>query len=101
MALSTRQAIFATEYLVDGNATRAAIRAGYSSRSARAQGSRLLTVPQVAAVIREGEERRRERVELKQDDVRRELSVFGRAEQGRKYRAVDSLRRLELPGRTL
>lgn len=35
--------MFAQEYLKDCNATQAAIRAGYSARTAKAQGSRLLT----------------------------------------------------------
>lgn len=43
MALNLKQEIFVSEYLVSGNATQAAIKAGYSADTARAQGSRLLT----------------------------------------------------------
>jgi phage terminase small subunit len=43
------------EYLVDRNATQAAIRAGYSKRSAYSQGHDLLKHPEVAAAIAEGE----------------------------------------------
>ena len=35
--------VFAKEYLVDRNATQAAVRAGYSEHTAKQQGSRLLT----------------------------------------------------------
>lgn len=42
-ALSERQENFCQAYLVAGNATKAAINAGYSERGARQQGSRLLT----------------------------------------------------------
>lgn len=41
--LSAKQERFCQEYVIDGNATKAAERAGYSKRTARAQGSRLLT----------------------------------------------------------
>ena len=40
--LTPRQARFVDEYLIDLNATQAAIRAGYAERSARWQGQRLL-----------------------------------------------------------
>ncbi len=40
--LNGRELDFVTEYRVDGNATQAAIRAGYSARSATCQGHRLL-----------------------------------------------------------
>jgi phage terminase small subunit len=42
-AAADRHAVFAAEYLVDRNATQAAIRAGYSPHTAKQQGSRLLT----------------------------------------------------------
>src|SRR5690606_24873160 len=40
--LTPKQAAFAREYLVDLNATQAAIRAGYSEKTAYSQGQRLL-----------------------------------------------------------
>lgn len=42
-ALSLKIQKFCHEYIVDNNATQAAIRAGYSKRTAKQQGSRLLT----------------------------------------------------------
>lgn len=51
MSLSNKQQAFVNEYLVDFNATQAAIRAGYSERTARAQGSRLLTNVDVSEEI--------------------------------------------------
>ena len=41
--LTKKQRRFADEYLIDTNATQAAIRAGYSEKTARSQGQRLLT----------------------------------------------------------
>lgn len=43
MGLSDKQRAFVNQYLVDRNATKAAVRAGYSPGTARQQGSRLLT----------------------------------------------------------
>ena len=41
--LTTKQKLFVSEYLVDRNAKQAAIRAGYSAKTAEVQGSRLLS----------------------------------------------------------
>ncbi|MDU9355263.1 terminase small subunit [Klebsiella sp. 141153] len=43
MALTDKQEMFCREYLVDLNATQAAIRAGYSDKTAQEQSSRLLS----------------------------------------------------------
>jgi phage terminase small subunit len=42
-SLTDKQMRFIAEYLIDKNATQAAIRTGYSEKTARVQGSRLLT----------------------------------------------------------
>ena len=54
MALNPRQERFVAEYLVDLNATQAAIRAGYSEATAKQIGSRLLTHVDVAAAVASG-----------------------------------------------
>lgn len=41
--LTLKQRRFADEYIISGNATEAAIKAGYSEKTARSQGQRLLT----------------------------------------------------------
>lgn len=53
---SERKARFAVEWLKDQNATQAAIRAGYASKAAYQQGSRLLKDPQVLAIIKPAQE---------------------------------------------
>jgi phage terminase small subunit len=55
--LTPKQRRFVAEYLVDLNATQAAIRAGYSTRTARAQGSENLTKPDIAAAVADGQAR--------------------------------------------
>ena len=69
MCLTPKQARFVEEYLVDLNATQAAIRAGYSAKTAEVQGSRLLGNVKVAAAIREAQEARSERTGITQDEV--------------------------------
>lgn len=51
MAFTARQLRFVDEYLTDLNATQAAIRAGYSERTAASIGSENLTKPEIAAAI--------------------------------------------------
>lgn len=53
MALNNRQRAFVTEYLVDYNGTRAAIRAGYAEVSAHDQAYNLLSNSEVTAAIQE------------------------------------------------
>ena len=51
--MNAKQKRFAEEYLIDLNATQAAIRAGYASRNADVQGARLLGNVSISAYIRE------------------------------------------------
>lgn len=74
MHLTPRQERFASEYLVDLNATQAAIRAGYSARTAKEQGYKLLTKPQVQAAVEAGQTARGERLKATADDVLREIT---------------------------
>jgi phage terminase small subunit len=72
--LTPQQAIFVREYLVDLNATQAAIRAGYSAASAASQGSRLLSLDKVSRAVKAAQDARAERTHITQDDVLRELA---------------------------
>lgn len=62
--LSPKHARFVAEYLKDNNATQAAIRAGYSERTAKQQGCRLLTKADVAAAVRKGQKRVAKKAEI-------------------------------------
>ena len=57
MIVNRKQRKFADEYLIDLNATQAAIRAGYSKKTAKSLGQRLLTFVDVSAYINEQLER--------------------------------------------
>ncbi len=75
--LRPKQEHFAEEFLIDLNATQAAIRAGYSKRTARSQGQRLLTNVDIAKAIYAAMARRSERTEIEADAVIRELAKIG------------------------
>ncbi len=69
MALTPKQQAFVTEYLVDLNATQAAIRAGYSERNADKIGPELLGKTRVAEAIQAALAARSQRTEITQDYV--------------------------------
>ena len=55
--LTPKQQRFVEEYLIDLNATQAAIRAGYSEKTAKEIGSENLTKPNIAKAIAEAQEK--------------------------------------------
>ncbi|MBL3576351.1 terminase small subunit [Rhodovulum sulfidophilum] len=75
MALTAKQRRFVEEYLVDLNATQAAIRAGYSETTARQTGAENLTKPVIAAAIAEAQAQRSERTQLDADWMLRRLAA--------------------------
>ncbi len=70
--LTARQERFILEYLVDLNATQAAIRAGYSRNSARQIGQENLSKPVVAAAISAAKRERAEATRIDAEWVLRE-----------------------------
>lgn len=76
MKVTDKQQRFVDEYLVDLNATQAAIRAGYSERTAVAQASRLLRNVNVAAAIAERQAKLSDKAEITQDRVVAELAAL-------------------------
>ncbi len=82
--MTPRQQRFVDEYMIDLNATQAAIRAGYSERTAAEQGSRLLRNVKVAAAIQAVQIEVSKRTEVTVDDVVAGMSSFS----GRQQRAI-------------
>lgn len=74
MALTAKQQRFVAEYLIDLNATQAAIRAGYSEKTAAEQASRLLTNVKVGEAIQAAMKARSERTEINADWVLKRLA---------------------------
>ena len=77
MALTPKQRRFVDEYLVDLNATQAAIRAGYSKGNAGKIGPELLGKTRIAEAVAERMKDREQRTEITQDMVLRELAKIG------------------------
>jgi len=80
MALNQKQRRFVDEYLIDLNATQAAIRAGYSAKTAEQQGFQLLKKTSVAEAVALRIKDRERRTEITQDRVLQELAKIGFAD---------------------
>lgn len=74
MALTQKQKLFIDEYLIDLNATQAAIRAGYSPRNADKIGSELLGKTRVSDAIKTAMAERSKRTGINQDRILMELA---------------------------
>jgi phage terminase small subunit len=72
--LTPKQARFVTEYMIDLNATQAAIRAGYSAKRADAQGYENLRKPEIAAAIARAQAARAERTGITAERVLQEIA---------------------------
>ena len=75
--ITDRMKKFVDEYLIDFNATQAAIRAGYSSDTANEQGSQLLARPDIRELVAEGQKAIAERTQTFQDNAVAELKIVG------------------------
>lgn len=75
--LTAKQARFVEEYLIDLNATQAAIRAGYSAKTAGSVGSENLQKPEIAAAVAQAQAQRSARTGITQDMVLAELAKIG------------------------
>jgi phage terminase small subunit len=81
MALTPKQRRFAAEYLIDLNATQAAIRAGYSKHTASSQGERLLRKAEIRAKVAQVQAKS----ELKAETVLNELVLLARSDIAQLY----------------
>lgn len=72
--MTKKQKRFVEEYLIDLNATKAAIRAGYSPKTANEQGSQNLAKLSIQAAIDKAMAERSRRTGINQDRVIRELA---------------------------
>lgn len=71
--LTPKQQRFVEEYLIDLNATQAAIRAGYSEKTAKSIGQENLTKPDIQKAIEEAQNKRTEQTQIDAAYVLRRL----------------------------
>ncbi|KAB2720944.1 terminase small subunit [Brucella intermedia] len=74
--MTPKQELFVQEFLVDLNGTQAAIRAGYSERTAKEQAAQMLAKPEIAAAINAAMGDRAEKLELTAERVLTEISAM-------------------------
>ena len=95
MAFTKRQAAFIAAYA--GNATEAAIKAGYSPKTAGKIGSQLLEKTRISEAIREREEKRKNALIMSREERMMTLTQIARneAEQTKeRIKAVDVLNKM-------
>lgn len=78
--LTAKQRAFVREYLIDLNATQAAIRAGYSEKTAYSIGEENLRKPEIAAAVEAAMKNRADRTDITADRVLKELAKIGFAD---------------------
>lgn len=87
--LTDKQARFVAEYLVDLSATQAAIRAGYSARSATKQGFENLQKPEIRRAINASKRRVAAKLEISAERVLQRLSDLSKkAEKAGQFNAA-------------
>jgi phage terminase small subunit len=75
-----RRKLFVKEYLVDLNATQAAIRAGYSEKTAKQQAKNLMNMDAIQDAIQKEMHKREQRTDITADKVLNELAKLGFSE---------------------
>lgn len=92
--LSDKQIRFCKEYLVDFNATQAAIRSGYSKKSAKVTGSRMLTNANVQGFLNTQSKKVNTKLEISAERTRLELARVGYQDARQFYNEDGSLKRI-------
>jgi phage terminase small subunit len=87
--MTNKQKIFVKEYLIDLNATQAAIRAGYSKKTAYSHGQRLLKHVEIQNLLTSAMHKREEKAEITAERVLKELALIGFADQADYFEIYD------------
>lgn len=96
--LKDRQERFCREYIIDYNATQAAVRAGYSERTAKSIGAENLTKPAILTRVRELQKEQAERLSVSADWVLMQLvEVYKRCMQQEEVLIWDSDLKKKVP----
>lgn len=90
--LPPKQERFVREYLIDLNAAQAAIRAGYSRRTAKEIGRQLMRKPLVKAAVEASTKAVNDALVMQRQEVLERLTLLGRADPRRLYREDGTLK---------
>lgn len=96
--LTPKQAAFVHEYMIDLNATQAAIRAGYSEKTARSVAAENLAKPNIQQAIQEARDAREKRSMITVEWVLAQIASIAQDEEAQQR---DRLKALELLGKHL
>ena len=96
--MNDKQKAFAVEYVKDRNATQAAIRAGYSSKTAYSKGNQLLKIIEVQELIKEIDDAAAARAAVTVDKIVNRLNKIA---EDPNTKAADKIRADELLGKYL
>lgn len=100
--MTPKKSIFVKEYLIDLNATQAAIRCGYSEKTAYSQGQRLLKDVEIQKAIQAAMDKRSEKTEITAEYILNGIKgVIQQCESEEKYNAGAALKGYELLGKHL
>ena len=106
MKLNPRQNRFVEEYLIDLNATQAAIRSGYSVKTANKIGPKLLVNVGIQSAIQKAQAARSERTQITVDKVLDDielikLNAMQQEDDGKMINHAGALKACELQGKHL
>lgn len=101
MALTEKQELFFKEYMVDSNATQAAIRAGYSPKTAYSQGQRLLKNVDGQELMKSMMAERDAKLIADQDEVLRYLTSVIRGESESEEIVIENIGDFTSKARTM
>ena len=96
--LTPKQSAFVREYMIDLNATQAAIRAGYSEKTANRIGAENLSKPVIQEAIQQRHKAAEEKCAVTVEWI---LSEIAKIAQDEEVKTADRLRALELLGKHL
>lgn len=100
--MTDKQKKFCDEYLIDLNATQAAIRAGYSEKTAYSIGDENLRKPELQEYIQKRQKEGQERAEITRGDIIDQLKSIGFVDLDvDNIKATDKIKALELMARML
>ena len=99
LKLSPKQLRFVEEYLIDSNASAAAVRAGYSPKTSKEQGHRMLTKAHISAEINKRQSEHSKKLEITKEGLLKDLMDI--AQDNKKGFPPSAIKAIEVIGKWL